>query len=301
MFTLAHITDWHATTLAGASPAALVGKRFFGWLSWNLRRARTHRPEVVEALFADLVTQGPDHVAITGDLTNVALESEFIEAAQWLHRLGPPDSVSLIPGNHDAYVRMPPHRSWDYWAPYMAGDDAPAGGPAPEFGDYPTVRVRDGVALVGLCSAVPTPLFQASGRLGSVQLARVESVLKELGDRDVYRVVLVHHPVVDRDTSRRRQLLDAADLREVLARCGAELVLHGHRHRSMVEAVPGPTGPIPVVGARSSSDVGRQEHKRAQYHLYRFDPENREGPITRRVRGWEPSSQSFIAEGEDQL
>ena len=301
LFTLAHITDWHTTTLNGARPAAFIGKRFFGWLSWNLRRARTHRPEVLEALFADLQNQRPDHVAVTGDLTNVALESEFIEAAQWLHKLGPPASISLIPGNHDAYVRMPPHRSWDHWAPYMAGDGAAEGDPAPAFGDFPTVRVRDRVALVGLCSAVPTPLFQASGRLGSVQLARVEAVLKELRDRDVYRVVLVHHPLVDRESSRRRQLLDAAGLKEVLARCGAELVLHGHRHRTIVEAVPGPAGSIPVVGARSSSDVGMKEHKRAQYHLYRFDPENREGPITRRVRGWDPSSRSFVAEGEDQL
>ena len=245
-----------------------------------------------------------DAVLVTGDIFHERrppLAAEEL-VAHTLAELARANIVSvLIPGNHDAYVRMPPHRSWDHWAPYMVGDGAGVGDPAPEFGDFPTVRVRDRVALIGLCSAVPTPLFQASGRLGSVQLARVEAVLEELRDRDVYRVVLVHHPLVDRESPRRRQLLDAAGLREVLARCGAELVLHGHRHRTIVEAVPGPAGSIPVVGARSSSDVGMKEHKRAQYHLYRFDPENREGPITRRVRGWDPSSRSFVAEGEDQL
>ena len=201
MFTLAHITDWHTTTLQGVHPTALLSKRFFGWLSWNLRRARSHRPEVLDVLFEDLRMQAPDHVAVTGDLTNISLESEFVEAARLLAQLGSPDWVSLIPGNHDAYVKMPMQRSWDYWASYMNTDDAPAGSRAPGFEDFPTLRVRGQVALVGLCSAAPTPLFQASGQLGSVQLARVEEVLNQLRDRGLYRVLLVHHPVVDQDIS----------------------------------------------------------------------------------------------------
>ena len=301
LFTLAHITDWHTTTLRGVHPTALLSKRFFGWLSWNLRRSRSHRPEVLDVLFEDLRMQAPDHVAVTGDLTNIALESEFVEAARSLAQLGSPDWVSLIPGNHDAYVKMPMQRSWDHWASYMNTDGAPAGSRAPRFADFPTLRVRGQVALVGLCSAAPTPLFQASGQLGSVQLARAEEVLNQLRDRGLYRVLLVHHPVVDQDISRRRRLQDSAQLQEALSRCGAELVLHGHRHRSITEQIPGPERPIPVIGARSSSYIGDQEHKRAQYHLYQFDPNNPEKPITRRVRGWEPKSQSFVAESEDVL
>lgn len=297
MFTLAHITDWHTTSLQGVGPGALLNKRFFGWLSWNLRRARAHRPEVLEALFADLHTQSVDHVAVTGDLTNVALESEFVEAARWLQKLGPPERVSLIPGNHDAYVRMPSHRAWDHWAPYMASDDAASQGAAPGFDDYPTVRVRGGVAVVGLCSAVPTPLFQASGRLGRVQLDRFEAILDALRERKLYRVVLVHHPVVDRESSPRRQLSDSADLREVLRRSGAELVLHGHRHRTMLEEVAGPAGAIPVVGAPSSSYVGKSKEKSARYHVYHFDPSNPKGPITRHVRRWNSDSRCFEPEG----
>ena len=124
MFTLAHATDWHTTALRGAGAAPFFSKRFFGWLSWNIRRHRLHRPEVLEALFVDLQEQAPDHVAITGDLTNVALPQEFEEAARLLQRLGPPEWVSAIPGNHDAYVAVDPARSWDLWAPYLASDTA---------------------------------------------------------------------------------------------------------------------------------------------------------------------------------
>jgi 3',5'-cyclic AMP phosphodiesterase CpdA len=55
----------------------LLGKRALGWLSWKLRRRHAHRSEVLEALIADLRKTAPDHVAVTGDLTNVSLEDEF--------------------------------------------------------------------------------------------------------------------------------------------------------------------------------------------------------------------------------
>ena len=317
MFTLAHATDWHTTALRGAGAAPFASKRFFGWLSWNIRRHRLHRPEVLEALFADLEKQGPDHVAITGDLTNVALPQEFEEAARLLRRLGPPEWISAIPGNHDAYVAVPPEQSWDLWAPYLASDPAvladregasdgisQAGAVpmrAPRAEDFPTLRVRGEVAIVGLCTALPTPLFQASGTVGAAQLARLEPLLHALRDRDLFRVVLVHHPITDVELEPRRRLRDADALCEVLARAGAELVLHGHRHRTVLAATPGPDGEIPVVGARSASDVGEKEHKRAQYHLYGI--ERREGPgaryrITLRIRGWEARSRSFRAEEE---
>ena len=354
MFTLAHATDWHTTALRGAGAAPFVSKRFFGWLSWNVRRHRLHRPEVLEALFEDLEKQGPDHVAITGDLTNVALPQEFEEAAGLLRRLGPPEWVSAIPGNHDAYVAVPPEQSWDLWAPYLVSDSAAvaaqaqsanlAGTPAtlggtpaslggtggtpvslggtaatlggtvaastaaamcaPRAEDFPTLRVRGEVAVVGLCTALPTPLFQASGLVGEAQLARLEPLLLELRERDLFRVVLVHHPITDVELEPRRRLRDADALCGVLARAGAELVLHGHRHRTVLATTRGPEGEIPVVGARSASDVGEKEYKRAQYHLYGI--ERREGGggagpryrITLRIRGWEASSRTFRAEEE---
>ncbi len=85
----------------------------------------------------------------------------------------------------------------------------------------------------------------------------------------------------------------------MLARCGAELVLHGHRHRTRIGELPGPRVAIPVVGARSSTDIGQQEEKRAQYHLYRIERQGAEGwRLQLAVRGWDPQKRCFVAEGE---
>ena len=284
MFTLAHITDWHATTLEGASFGELANKRFFGWQSWLRKRRKSHRPEVLRALFEDLRAQSPDHVVVTGDLTNIALEQEFVESAQQLRELGSPDWITVIPGNHDAYTRVENANSWDYWAPYLHGDGA-SGDAAPRFDEFPTLRVRDGIAIVGACSALATPLFMASGELGAPQLERIEAMLRESGERGLFRVLAVHHPPTDDGVSPRRRLRDWAGLQAVLERTGAELIVHGHRHRTWLGGVPGPTGAIPVVGARSASDIGKKEAKRAQYHLYRLE---RGAPVQLEVRGYDP-------------
>ena len=71
----------------------LLGKRGLGWLSWQLRRRHVHRPEVLEALLLDLEHARPDHVVVTGDLTNISLPEEFEIARGWLERLGAPAAM----------------------------------------------------------------------------------------------------------------------------------------------------------------------------------------------------------------
>ena len=107
MFTLAHISDPHLAGWSVANPLSLISKRLSGFLSWRLNRAKIHRTEILDLIVASLLAAKPDHIAVTGDLTNIALPQEFTGAAAWLQRLGPSDEVSVIPGNHDAYVPMP--------------------------------------------------------------------------------------------------------------------------------------------------------------------------------------------------
>ena len=170
MFRVAHLSDLHATPARAGLPA-LAGKRFFGWLSWQLRRRHAHQSGVLDALLADLHREAPDQIVVTGDLTNVAGEEEFPAARTWLERIGPPERVSIVPGNHDAYVRVAPERGVGLWRDYIASDAGDAD-PAPSD-EFPTLRVRGALAVVGLSSAVPTPLFQARGRIGAGQLGRL--------------------------------------------------------------------------------------------------------------------------------
>lgn len=310
----AHLSDWHATTLVGGGLGLLRPKRISGWLSWRLSRRFRHDPEILEAAIRDVRAQAVDQILVSGDLTHVSLESEFRAAALQLESLGSADRVHLIPGNHDCYVEIEAERSWNHWAPYLRGGDpgllAPdlavclkSGGSglhAPTMEDYPTLWIHDRLAVIGLCSAIPTPIFRAGGRIGEAQLSRLESLLARLREHGLARVVMLHHPITATDESARRALWDADALRAVLAREGAELVLHGHKHRRRVHFVPGPLGEIPVIGVRSSSEVGSRPDKRAEYHLYTLRSSESDGgfQIEAEIRGFDPATRTFVRVAE---
>ena len=109
-FTLAHLSDPHLPPLPAARLRDLAGKRALGYLNWTRNRHKFHRRDVLDALVSDMQAQTPDHIAVTGDLVNLALEAEFAPSRAWLESVGTPDRVTVIPGNHDAYVRATRHR-----------------------------------------------------------------------------------------------------------------------------------------------------------------------------------------------
>jgi 3',5'-cyclic AMP phosphodiesterase CpdA len=308
----AHLSDWHATSLVGGGWGLLKPKRLSGWASWRFSRRDRHHPAILDAAIRDVHAQSVDRVLVTGDLTHVSLASEFPEAAKQLEALGTPEEVFLIPGNHDCYVPIEPERSWDHWAAYLRGTPrneidpriASCLGPepdgsrserAPRYEDYPTLRLDGRLAVIGLCSAIPEPIFCATGALGATQLERLECLLERLREQGFARVVMLHHPIIASDEGARRALRDAAELRAVLERQGADLVLHGHKHRRRVHWLNGPDGEIPIVGVRSSSEVGSRPDKRAQYHLYRLRPKASGSgfQLDGEVRGYDPATGKF--------
>jgi 3',5'-cyclic AMP phosphodiesterase CpdA len=268
-FTLAHLSDLHATPVRASDlpHPGLRAKQVLGFLSWLARRRHEHRPDVLARLLDDLREADPDHVVLTGDLTNLGLPAEIEAARAWLERIGDPAALSLVPGNHDAYGAAA-HAPWAPWIASDAGLDAAS---RPVAGLYPSLRFRGPLALVGLSSARPGSLLAADGALGAAQRDWLEATLAALGDAGWCRVVLLHHPPLDLDLHARRRLRDGAALRAVLARTGAELVLHGHTHRTSVASIDGPAAAIPVVGVRSASARGRRRGRSAQYHLYRIE------------------------------
>jgi len=153
MFALAHLSDPHLP-MPRARITELIGKRATGYVNWWRRRVQLHVPQALAGIVADIETKQPDHIALTGDLVNISLPSEFSKAAQWLEALGRPHDVTLVPGNHDVYVATAWPESLGLWGAYMASDGAP---PATGFDVFPTLRRRGPVALVGLSSGVPKP------------------------------------------------------------------------------------------------------------------------------------------------
>jgi 3',5'-cyclic AMP phosphodiesterase CpdA len=263
-FTLAHLSDPHLPQLPKPRLIELAGKRALGYINWTRNRHKYQRREVLDALVADVKAQGPDHIAVTGDLVNLALEAEFAPARAWLDGVGPPDRVTTIPGNHDAYVRATSHRFGETFAPYLAGDDGRIG--------FPSVRRRGPLALISLSTAVPTLPLMATGTLGRNQLAALEEVLERLAAEDVFRVLLLHHPLKSR--ARHKRMTDSAALLALLKRHGVELILHGHDHIHSTMWCAGPNGNIPAIGVPSASALAHGHTPAAAYNLFTIEKDN---------------------------
>lgn len=278
-FVLAHLSDPHVPHRLAASPMAMLNKRIFGFLTWKFRRIRLHRREVLEALSRDLALTGADHVAVTGDIVNIALPQEFTAAVAWLRTLGEPDHVTVVPGNHDAYVPVSWQRSWSAWQEFMASDAgdemaeprAPSGrSRRPGLGRFPLYRQRGPVALIGLSTALPTVPGRSSGCIGPEQLARLDACLRRAARTGLFRVVLLHHPPRAPELARYKQLCDDESFRSVIAAAGAELVLHGHEHRFRYQELTGPAGIVPSFGVPSASMLPPSDEPIAagEYHLH---------------------------------
>lgn len=269
MTTIAHLTDVHLAPIAGLSPRYWNLKRALGYANWIRGRASDHDRASLDRLCADLLVQQPDHICVSGDLTNLGLPAEHAAAARWLAQLGASDRVSVVPGNHDIYTHIGSDPGTGRWLPFMSSDAA-SQHLAPAAWGFPYVRQLGTIAIIGLNSAHVTPPFVAGGGLGDVQRQRLGELLANLRGR-AFRLVMIHHPPLPGQASPRRALADAPALRDVLATHGAELVIHGHNHRVSLEHIAGPDGAVPVVGGASASLC--RPHKGealGRYNLYRI-------------------------------
>jgi len=276
-FTLAHLSDPHLPPLPAARLRDLAGKRALGYLNWTRNRHKYHRREVLDALVADMQAQRPDHIAVTGDLVNLALEAEFTPARAWLESVGTPREVTVVPGNHDAYVRATRHHFAGAFEQYLSGDAGTDGAL------FPFVRRRGPLALLGMSSAVPTAPLMATGRLGRAQLDALDRHLAQLSTDDAFRVLLVHHPL--HSDSRMKRLTDSKALRAVLKRRGVELVLHGHDHIHSTMWFEGADRQIPAIGVPSASALAHRHYPAAAYNLFSIQRDGDQWRCVQTVRG----------------
>jgi 3',5'-cyclic AMP phosphodiesterase CpdA len=293
---VAHISDVHLGPVTGFTPRHWNAKRLTGYVNWRRNRRHAHQRPVTERMVADIRAQAPDHILVSGDLANLGLASELAGARRWLECVGPPDRVSVVPGNHDIYARM---QRGDVgvgrWLDYMRDDD-PHTTTSPDNVNFPFVRRIGPLAIIGVNSAIPTRPLIAHGALGARQRARLADILEDLGRRRLFRLVMLHHPPLTGQTDARHGLIDAPELMAILTRHGAELVIHGHLHRAMQAWHPGPARPIPVVGAPSGSLVHPRPHETpAGYHLYEIDDASGPSPRIHVIyRGLDAARQSII-------
>jgi 3',5'-cyclic AMP phosphodiesterase CpdA len=281
-YLLAHLSDPHLPPLPAARLHELIGKRALGYLNWRRNRDSIHRRELLDVVIADLQVQERDHIAITGDLVNLALPSEFAPAHKWLQSVGPPDRVTVIPGNHDAYVRATRQRFAETFSDYLRGD----GAATTDAIAFPFVQRRGPLALIATSTAVPTAPLMATGRLGPIQLAALERTLAKLATEQAFRVLLIHHPLRAEHHGRFKRLTDADSLLALLRRYGVELILHGHDHVHSTMWIEGPQGRIPAIGVPSASAIAHGHHPAAAYNLFAIERDGERWRCEQSVRGW---------------
>jgi 3',5'-cyclic AMP phosphodiesterase CpdA len=203
--------------------------------------------------------------------------------------------VSLVPGNHDSTVAAPWSATYAQWASYLATDGETDGTAL-----FPSLRIRHGVALIGLSTAVPSLPLLAIGRLGAGQLARLAEVLTETGAQGLFRVIYLHHAPGPGQDQWRKRLVDAPELAAVVARCGAELLLHGHNHRTREFRLETGAHPVPVFGAASASALG-VHGEAGGYCLYRIGQEHGDWQLALERRRYDHRSDSFMVAEQHRL
>lgn len=290
---IAHLSDVHIGPAPWPRLRDLHPKRVLGYANWMRSRRLLHRPEVADLLVADAADQSVDHILVSGDLTNFGLPAEHVRALAWLERIGKPETVSVVPGNHDVYTRLRRDPGIERWHAFYSGQTV-GGKP------FPFVRTVGQVALIGLNSAIVTAPAIAAGLVGEPQLQRLAEILEDLRGNGLFRLVMIHHPPLPGQASHRRALRDAARLQDVLAAHGAELVVHGHNHRSMTAWTRGPQGSIPVIGVASCSASRADRPEPASYNIYEVGGSAARGErsswsLTVRRRGFSAEEEAVVS------
>jgi 3',5'-cyclic AMP phosphodiesterase CpdA len=174
-------------------------------------------PAIIDPLIELIHQTAPDLVAISGDLTQRARTSQFVEARRFVDRI--PFPVLVVPGNHD----IPWHNLWarfvrplDRYREHICCDLNP-------------FFLDDEVAVAGVNTA--RSLSTKYGRINERQLAEVAERFRPLGKK-ITKVLVTHHPfdlpIGDQNA---HQLVGRAEVAmAVIATSEVDLLLSGHLH-----------------------------------------------------------------------
>lgn len=298
MFRLAHLSDPHLGPLPQVSYRQLASKRVTGYVNWHRNRSQHMTDDVIDLVTADIAAAKVDHLAITGDLVNLALDGEIEAARLWLETLGEPENVSVVPGNHDAYVPGAFDKACRSWGRWMTGD---GGSPRVDRSSFPYLRVRGNVALIGISTARATAPFMATGYFRAGQADRLASLLDETGRKGLFRVIMIHHPPVRDAAPAHKRLLGIDRFQKLVRGHGAELVLHGHTHVPTVYRIAGKDGMVPVIGVAAAGEASGVHRPLSHYNLFEVTGKAGAWHVVHSRRGLSPTRDEIVTLSHDTL
>ncbi len=173
----------------------------------------------LEGGFRNLVEEiDPELIVVTGDLTHRNLSAQHDHVAAYFRSLGPP--LLIVPGNHDMPM-LPPQRfthTFDEFERVWETTD-------------PVYR-SDTLVVCGLNSA--RPWRQQGGALDATQLQAVAQCFAD-APTNALRVVALHHHLLGAPwRTLKLPLADRSGALKSLIESGAELIVSGHVHQSVV-------------------------------------------------------------------
>ncbi|GAA4221654.1 3',5'-cyclic AMP phosphodiesterase CpdA [Sagittula marina] len=176
------------------------------------------RADLEDPLLKTIDRLAPDLVAISGDFTQRARRGQFDRAATFLDRLSVP--WLAVPGNHDTpldnlWVRLT--KPWKRYKRAIHGELEPV------FED-------DGMVVVGV-----NTVNRFAWQRGKLSNRRVKRACRAFGDHDERsRLVMLHHPLQHGPEVEKRLMAGADDALKAFAECGAQIVLSGHLHNTVI-------------------------------------------------------------------
>jgi len=276
---IGHISDLHILKLDSPRPWEFLNKRLLGGVNLLLNRSDEHSVAVAREALEHLEEAGVDHIAITGDMTNLAFDSEFAAVANILRTLDDAEQrVSVVPGNHDYYTRdaVETRRFERHFAPYLDSDL-----PAYQLeSGYPFCKFRDDVAIVGLNSGIQTPWLFATGEVREEELKSASALLDDPAVRDRFTIVMIHHHLMPFEHSRveyTRRLVNARDVLELMRQRAVDLVVHGHNHHFATIEIPhlSGSGMLRICEAGSTSLSSYSDPKfGGKYNIYHIEDDH---------------------------
>lgn len=253
----------------------------------DIHFGRIAHPHILDALFEDIEDAGVDVIAVSGDLTQRALPTQFSDAVVFLRRFTAPQIV--VPGNHDVFP---------WWKPL-----ARLRKPVARFQDYfgeQLIRSFElpGLALLGINSAHGHTI-----KGGKITPATDRAIAEyfEKQPAGVFKILMLHHHLVTIDALKPHDIcIEGPATFNTARRHGVNLILCGHVHVSHVESPDRDNAKNPVIASAgtATSDRGRRTNKlRNFYNLIEIQKDR----FSIVERTYQPEERQYVTERETNL
>tara|TARA_B100000945_G_scaffold308573_1_gene298429 strand:- start:824 stop:1657 length:834 start_codon:yes stop_codon:yes gene_type:complete len=248
--TIIHISDLHFHSY----PQKLNefnAKRILGATNLLVRRAREFPLNRAVHLVETIQKMEWDHLVISGDITQLSLEREFLLAREILDPLlVKKASVTVIPGNHDRYTNG--QSDTDLFTKYFG-----------EFfgkNEVHISEINEEWCLVGWDSAHYNDLRTSSGTVRKSTIMATENLIQNFPEQTKF-IVVNHFPLTfpeDWKFDRFHELYNIVPVKNwILRNPQIRLYLHGHIHTNWIHRLPRDSAPelLLVNSAASCSKI----------------------------------------------